>query len=886
VLFFVMPYFRRCGLLVVIALAGTSASTAQATPPSSNPIVTSQATPTAASDVQTNPAVVASPNGTGGGLERLVFAINTFPAITGLGLWRELAPNCNTNQCWTALPNGGWPNWKQLSGSGVPTNPSGVVPALPAAAWGASDQVFVTWLGSSAGWLGTAAYDGRACANSALIYASSSQNASATTPSWSATTHIQTPSQTAISWPSLAYSSDTQAPVLAAEYTECPPSQNPELLRLYFSSPSPTSPTAFDLAVRIDSYGYAPDVVEVPGQNQPTVAVAYLSSPPGGPDRIRVAVCTFPGGLWSCPLSGGVDVSGPITRLGGTLDLGGVSVPALTAPRIAVAPDGTLRVVWAASTSPSANDSRVFIAQSTDATGLNWQAPAQVTAGGAKQWLASVAVGPNSRADVAYLDTRDGVHGQYRPYATSISSTGTRGQDVPLAGVTPPATVADPIGERSVALSLFASIPSVIRYLGHATAYFASTGGTSGATASIYESEVWHGLSPPTLPSQPNGPRNVAKNTSVSVADWFKPSALDGDPIVVSVSHPPANGTIDVTNVYRPVHSYAGPDSVQITANDTYNAATSQTYSLTVTNQRPGIAPVAPVLLDEGGGVATVKLNPSDPDVNDAVTLRVISAPAQLRVGLSGTTLTLSAPTGVRSATPLTVTVEARDTTIPVQNTGVSDLPIAISIKPTLAPVLLAAPAVRTEGFYVQLIANPRWNDADANQCLGSGQCHYQLDWSFGDGTTQRTVSPSSGDTAVSHLYRRAGRYEATLTAQLLGYPNATPAAATAGVQVAITNDIRTQLFVATSRRRHQLVVTVRSRQTASLSVQLVGAGLNRTRMIAVRAGRGGTLGRALKLGFDTRKARGRAAMLIVGYAGGLADQPTPLPLRRLVWIR
>jgi PKD domain len=878
-----MPHRRRLGFFVVIALAGMSAATAQATPPATNPIVTSQATPTAASDVQTNPAVVSNPNGTGGGLERLVFATNATPVTTSLGLWRELTPNCNTNQCWTALPNGSWPNWKQLSGGAVPANPNGVVPALPAAAWGANDQVFVGWMGSSASWLGTAAYDNHACSNSAQIYVSSTQNASATTPSWAATTHVPTTAQTALSWPSVAYSSDFQAPVLAAEYTPCPPSQNPELLRMYFSSQPITNPTAFDLPAYVDTYGYEPDVVEVPGQQNPTVAVAYLSAPPGGPDRIKVTLCTFSNGVWGCPV--GVDVSGPITALGGTLDLGGASVPALTAPRIAVAPDGTLRVVWAAPTSPSATDSRVFIAQSTDASGQNWQAPGQVTSNGAHQWLASVAVGPNSRADVAYLDTRDGVHGQYRPYATSISSTGTRGQDVPLAGVTPPATVADPIGERSAALSPFSSIPSVIRYLGHAAAFFASTGGTSGATASIYESEVWHGLSPPTLPTQPNGPRSVAKNTSVNIADWFRPTALDGDPITVTVSQPPANGSIDVTNVYHPQTSYAGPDAVQITANDTYNAATSQTYAITVTNQRPDIAPVTPIVLDEGGATATINLNATDPDVNDPVTLHLINAPSQLHVSLTGTTLSVSDPNGVRSATPLTITVQARDTTTPVANTGISDLPIAISIRPSLAPVLLAAPALHTEGFYAQLVATPRWNDADANRCLASGQCHYQLDWSFGDGASQRTTSPASGATAVSHVYRRAGRYEATVTAQIVGYPNATPSAAAAGIQVAITNDIRTQLFVVTSARRHQLVVTIRSRQTASLSVQLIGAGLSQTRTIAVRAGRSGGLGRPLKLALSTRGARGRAAMLIVGFAGGLADQPTPLPLRRLIWI-
>jgi hypothetical protein len=841
------------GLGAMLAMVG--APPALATPPANHPITSESATPTGSTDAQWDPAVVANP---ADGTQRLLLASSTAPGKP-LGAWHTSACGSGCSSSWQAV-------WT----TGTVPTVSGVSPALPAVAWNSGSG------GVDAVWQGTSSANGVCDAASGIYYA----QGSASTGNFATSALVQRPATTvSVTWPSLTYDAATAGPVLAASYTDyganpCDTQPLFELTRLYSGAnygglPGPVAYNA-----------YFPDVVSVPGRALPTVAVAYLEAG-GGPVHIAVSVCTFGGSTWGCPnpTTGGVDVSGPITQLATVTLPGGATVPAVSAPRIAVASDGTLRVVWAALA--ASGQSRVYYTQSTDPAGGQWTAAGELTAGGANQWEPSIAVdAANSRADVVYLDTRDAVTKQYAAFQTSVSASGLRGGDIQLVPDTAPATVSGNLttGLRASALSLSSSMPPALAYNGHAIGYVTQAGGQGGSGgADVNEAELWHGLSNPSLATPPPTPRSVAKNTAVSISDWLTPLQPDGDP--VAVSSQASAGTIDTAGAYHPGASYAGPDTVSVTADDGYRPAVSASYDLLVTNQPPVFTPVAPFVVAEGSSV-TLPLSAVDPDVNDPVTFAVASVPPALRktVSIVGSSLRVAVPNGVRSATALTVVVEARDTTIPAWNAATADEAIVFNIRPALTPTTLPSVTAASNGFTTQFTAAPKWTDRDAT-CLAS-TCHWQFVWAFGDGSTLVSTSAT-----VRHTYPRSGWFTATVKATVVGYPDGAPGASGATVGVSIFDDARSQFFVTSTASRGRLAVTVRSHVSTSLLVQVVGGGLTLQRTITVRAGARGTLGGPVRAVFSVRHASARVADLIVRYADALADRPTPLPVRRRIWL-
>jgi hypothetical protein len=182
-------------------------------------------------------------------------------------------------------------------------------------------------------------------------------------------------------------------------------------------------------------------------------------------------------------------------------------------------------------------------------------------------------------------------------------------------------------------------------------------------------------------------------------------------------------------------------------------------------------------------------------------------------------------------------------------------------------------------GAMVTFTAKPGWSDPAAG-CLTTNVCHFAYHWNFA-GTTLDTTTP-----AVTRSMP-IGVDTVTVRVTVVGYAGGTvPSSATATTSVTIAVDTRAVVQVRTSVKSKILRVTLRSRETWVLSVDLIINGRRKhyyTRQVV--AGAGGSFGTPVTLPIKLAGLRGRTATLAIS-TGMLADRTTPSPIYRTIWLQ
>jgi hypothetical protein len=899
---------RRCRLIrLATLLVLTGPTMALAAPPTSNPPVTASVVTAAAGSPavsQLDPSLAIDP---ADGLHRVVAARE---GATGrVGLWS------------TADGGGAW------SFHGDLPLPAGTVEATRAQlAWGsASGSVYTAWQGR------TTSGSGADCAPESGTWLASSGDGGET---WSQEPDAieggddGTAGFVSRGWTSLTTDRSTRStagqPIMAVERATwtgaCGALPVTRELTLAWRVVG-SSGTVHDADFAIPGVSDAsnPSIVSIPGP-LPTVEVAYISTAAPHP-TIMVVRCsrddaspTNPFGLdWACttPVTVSDAAFTLVTSIAAGAQAPAATIAVTSAPSIAV--DGNnAGALYVAYTTATADGTRVAVTAS-DPTGTTWTAP--ITVGEppgvvADQALPAIAVAQNGRADVLYLDRRDGgaTVGPYAAYQTSFlcstlddCATGPilRGDDVALGAVAPaPALVGGSwtLGTQ-LAVADVQNVPTPLS--GHTIALWPQAG-------DVASSELWHGSRTPQITPglATDVPRHVAKNVATPLAEWFLPSDPDGDPVSVSlaVAGGPTHGAV-IAGSYVPDTSFTGDDAFTIIATDG-RLSTTAAHPVTVVDQAPRFTTTSTPWAVAEGGRFTMPLAAVDPDPGDGLTYSIGYIPAELRVNAqsvvlghdaNGPTLEVWAPPGVRSRSPLRIDVVVTDTSLPPLSALTARLQVLVNITPnvTVPTVTLTLGAV--SGRTVRLEAAPLWSDPDAG-CLSAttNHCHWELTWRWdaGDATT------TTGTTAtVTHTYAAAGYYTPTVTARIVGYSYTVPASSVAGLttgtprpdQVAVSDDARTHLFVQpTGTRAGLLRVSVRSHDTATLDVTIVVAATRRSYHQTLRVTRGtaGALGSAAVATFRLGRLPATGVTVVVGYAEGLASEPAPRPVHKVFWIR
>jgi hypothetical protein len=817
-----------------------------------------------------DPSVAIDPSttpGSLGGERRVLLATKT---DTGhIGVWRT---------------NGAGTTWTTFASQELP-GPSGVTQATARAAWGTGLTVFGAWLGrASSG----------DCATTAGVYLSTSTNSGAT---WGAAVQVAKGSSTvARGRPVLVTDASTASthdqPLLATETTTwtgagCTGTADHRISLLwknpaganYLDSPLGSGPGLADVS--------RPAMVAIPAA-LPTVAVAYLHEPPGAPATIEVVTCSRDdlgvslGLNWDCGAP--AVVSPPGFAKQSVVAWHGAGIPAPSAPEIAYsAATGSLHVVYAGA---DGGDSQAYYAFS-DPTRTTWRDPVAVAGPAGAPFdqilpalsLGSVTspAGAVDRADVVYLDRRDGSPNDaaYRAYATSLRCPLTtpacaadalvRGADVALGTVN--AVAGGSLGTRMAA----ATVTNVAApYLGHAIAYWPEGD-------HITESEVWHGLSTPSLPRVGADPVPVAKNTSTALDALFMPADADGDPVDVTTIAAPALGAISGT-AYVAQPTLAGPDAFTLRADDGRTHATV-THPVAIVNQAPTFDPIAPQTVHEGGAT-DLDIVTADPDVADAVTLSLDTLPLDLagRVTLTGSHLHIAIPHGARSSADLHVHVLATDTTTPSTLAETSLADISVTIIPDVVAPSVDLALRTTSGQVASLIATPVWND-QAAPCLVTGAgCRWEYEWDYADGSA---VNPADADRAlVDHTYAW-GTFTPRVRVRVVGYQVSVPWSAwtqvpSGTIQIAPNTPTRLRISSIVIRNR-TITVRVASHDTTTIgiTVTLLRGGLPVVKSLHVYGTANG-FGRAGTVNFTFPRLPGGVGIVKVGYVGSLSGGPTP----------
>ncbi len=634
---------------------------------------------------------------------------------------------------------------------------------------------------------------------------------------------------------------------------------------------------------------YRPDIVAIPGP-LPAVAVAYLHDPAGGPATIDVATCSRadPADIgWDCSAADTVSPAA-FTPLPATVQVGSATVASATAPSIARAPNGSLHVTFAGLV---AGQPTIFYTYSNPAR-TTWSIPVALSSP-ATQLMPSVAIGLGGRADISYLDWRDDTHGTgvFRAFQTSFIGDANagpprHGSDVPLTDTTsalPSVASVKTVGLRIASQTLTDTMPAAVKRSGHGFAYWPQAGGSQGE-GDIYEGDVWHGLSVPSLPTQaPGESQPVGKNVSTDLTSWLTPADPDGDPVLVSVTGGPAPGAL-AGSVYTPQHSYVGADSFVIHANDFYNLETTLTHRLDVVDQAPVFDPVDPVGIDEGGAPVLIPISAVDPDPADPVRYTLNPVPSQLQghVVLVPGFVRVEIPTGYRPLAPIEVDVTATDTTTPPAHAASTILPISVTVRPHLLAPTVSLTADPPSGTVVHFRASPDWSD-QAAVCITTGACSYSYHWDFGGPTRVTTVPTTTQSFPI-------GNQLVSVFVTVEGYAGgAVPPSAVATKAVPIAPDGRTLFQVRGAHTvRGFLSLYVRSRASLTLTLTVRGSGNTATppKPVAVVAGSGGSYGVWKRVSIDVRKVKGRVGTLTVWSGAALAaGQPSPTAVRIRVWL-
>lgn len=611
------------------------------------------------------------------------------------------------------------------------------------------------------------------------------------------------------------------------------------------------------------------------GANGTRIMIAYLGQLAGGDQDVAVRQCIVREITLDCTSTPAPQVVESITPPG-TITIGSDAVHPTAAPSIAC-DAGTCHVVWTESASGGSR-TRVFYSRATSADNYtSWTAPVQVSSSAtSSQFLPSVSA-RGGRADIVYLDTRLGA-GKVDAIQTSLSGM-VRGRDVSLTvgqGYNPSSAAA--LGDRTDA-GQYAKAGTT----GVVFGYFPDDRGNGPGSS---EGELSHGTTMPKLPAvMPVGTViPLGKNTSIDGTAWLNFSDDDGDPVTVTVDDP-AHGSF-ANGTYAPDTSYAGDDTIVVRATDGVSSV-NVPHPVTIENAEPVFDAPAPAIVDEGGVVVNVPLHATDPDVNDAIVYSLFGSPPMALAGpgrlvITGSTLRITIPSGVRASSALMLHLKATDTTTgEAPKASYQDL--SVTIRPNLRTptTQVVQTGINVTGHRARVTAGVIWDDID-KACLANGSCHVRRVWNFGDGTAQ--VTTTDADTA-DHEYTASGNYTGQVTSTiLLGTSQVSSPPESFPVRVSEDGRVLVSLTtkVATKGFRRTITVTLRAKRTGTVRVSLKVAGYRGTIKPITRAIAPGAP-QKIVFTVNTRLTKSRRATIKVTPVGMLSGNVAPSDVLRSI---
>ena len=470
------------------------------------------------------------------------------------------------------------------------------------------------------------------------------------------------------------------------------------------------------------------------------VGVAYYDST-SNPGAVRFSTCTPPSGS---PPS--LTCSAPVTIDGSARDPNSPALPGVQV-RPNAASDSTGRVVVTWSELTDAGNMDVFSATSRD-SGATFGQPQQVPANGgsSNQINPAVAITPDGRADVAFLDSGYNPAG-YEVAASASSRPSGAGtveswsQSVPIEGA-PIIPVAPHVpGGKSIGDRLgIAEVPRVSGPYWTLVAWTDTrnvTGGTP-VNADVYSTVLLHGTTAPTASDMTvTVQRNVPTTVNIVGA-----TDADADPLTYSILQNGTRGTAVISDGIRAQFTYNAPDvlgtdTVRIGVSDGQHQ-TSMTVTLQIVNSPPVITcttlstpidtplaiPATCVIRPEQRSALDRRVDPRDTARSSAPAAS--SRSSRTRATRGHAQVTLTASDGIETVSKTIIIAVGAAGQIPVSIAGdatraaYTDRPITLEATPTVA-------------------------DADTSK----------IQWSFGDG------SNDLGKT-VSHLFTTVGAFKVT----------------------------------------------------------------------------------------------------------------------------
>ncbi len=484
------------------------------------------------------------------------------------------------------------------------------------------------------------------------------------------------------------------------------------------------------------------------------VAVAWTEVAADGL-RVIVRRCTRAApetGSWSCSGDADLRALGPFVALGD-----GPATPA-----VAVAEDGSIHVAFAVQGAVG-REARYARAARTAPGSWSWSAARRVDQAApgqaGEQLVPALAVAPNGRADVGFLDTTGVASGRARAYQLSFAPDGTAGDPIALG--------------PDAALPLVASTPSAGSRLAALPLPSAATGdlalvwptalalqGTSADDAQLVLGRLEHGTTPssPTLSALQTG-----KGRPLTIADLLRGTDADGDPVEVEQAGATAgrteHGTIDAlaagSGRYTPDPAYAGDDAIALRARSLPDAPGAGwggivARPITVANALPSFGSTpASVVVGEGETI-DVTIPATDPDPTDE--LAISTSDSALfhfeSTPVDGGVRLRIRSTGQRTTSPVAVRMRLSDTTGSVEETR--------TIQATVAPRFIEPELVVTRTVIaLRVVLDVRVIDTDPWAARATGDT-WRVDW--GDGLIDTPArAPSADHMTFRHSYADGG---------------------------------------------------------------------------------------------------------------------------------
>jgi hypothetical protein len=706
-------------LLAVAALATTSIALADA-PGTTLAYPALNESP----DAQNGPAVAVNPVG-GTSTEAVVVASDWRNGP----LWPETAfanaPISGTS---------GATNWHD-NGILPPTtgnSPDTVSGGSPAVAWGPGNMVFAVQLGRSS----SSPRD--PCASGTGLYLSVSTDGGSSFGQ--PVLLVQGGQNAQILDPAIAYSAATGKIYVA--YTKLDACGSPATggsVRMVSTSDFVTGNNRPVVAVA--TAGSAFGRASIAALSNGSVAVAYYDQ---SALAVDVSVCDTSSGSPVCPASPTAVLDSSAQDVG---QLASTGVPVLVRPSIAASPllgHGRVVVTWARA--QLGGGSTISSATSVD-SGQDFGPAQQVTPAGtiAYRFDPSVAVSPDDRADIAYLDS-----GVLSPALGVVASA----SNLPLA-----LTVwwSTPQSIESTAINQLAptsgSQPSLGGRLGIAElprpgsrawtliAWTDTRNASTQYNEDIYSTVLKHQGTTPVASIVPTVV--VPKGATQPVSFGAYVADADADPLTYSIATNGNLGTATIPDPNVPVLSYAanpvkGIDAVQVVASDGVNQ-TTLTIPLSLVNYPPVIA--CPMLTTTYDKAIVFSTTSCGFDANGDPVTFTADTPKNGTITGAGSALAFAPTPGFTGQASVVLTasdgeLSSAPTTVPITVLPAPAVGVDITTKDALS--------TRTDRP-IQLTARPATDQASGDAIV----------WHFGDGTTDMGSS-------VSHLFTRADTYKVT----------------------------------------------------------------------------------------------------------------------------